>query len=98
MIPSSGCPPWHPDRTSDPAEDRPSYTTRRGTIEIDYCLWLAAVCSQIDAALLIRERRATLFSAVIINMGFVRSSEERRGSLHLAHSAITSDSMAGSCG
>jgi len=29
MILSAGCPPWPPDQTSDPAEDRRSYTTPR---------------------------------------------------------------------
>ncbi len=33
MIPCSGCPPWPPDQTSDPAEDRLSYTTPRDTTE-----------------------------------------------------------------
>ena len=31
MILSSGCPPCPPDQTSDPAEDRRSYTTPRDT-------------------------------------------------------------------
>lgn len=31
MIRSSGCPQWPPEPTSDPTEDRRSYTTRWGT-------------------------------------------------------------------
>ena len=31
MIRSSSCPPWPPEPTSDPTEDRRSYTTRWGT-------------------------------------------------------------------
>jgi hypothetical protein len=29
MIRSSSCPPWRPEPTSDPTEDRRSYTTPR---------------------------------------------------------------------
>jgi hypothetical protein len=33
MIPCSGCPLWRPDQTSDPAEDRRSYTTPKDTTQ-----------------------------------------------------------------
>src|SRR5919206_3482026 len=32
MIPSSACPPWPSEQSSNPTEDRHSYTTPRGTI------------------------------------------------------------------
>ena len=31
MIPSSACRPWPSEQSSNPAEDRQSYTTSRGT-------------------------------------------------------------------
>lgn len=34
MIRSSSCPPWPPEPTSDPTEDRRSYTTRWGTTRV----------------------------------------------------------------